>query len=698
MILWASDWESIQTVGDLILQTPLVRRKQGLRKKFKHRQLLNLVTAFDIESSTIQLPSDGVHVHNSHAFMYVWQWQFGDHFTLMGRTWQEFLQVATYIKQLLEVREQKPLLIVYVHNLSYQFQFLTGVYHFQPQEVFAVKSRKILYCRMYDALEFRCSYLQCNMTLAKFAQAMQCQVGKASGEQFDYSIVRYPWTVLTEKQLDYCTRDVISLVQAITNEMIRDGDTLLTIPLTSTGYVRKDCKAAISHLRRYFIQPQLPDIKTYRLLREAFRGGNCHCNPYYKGKIVNNVVSYDMVSCYPAQQLTKLFPITGFKPMSEPVTMERITRAIGNDKAVVATYRFAGLCLKDHKCPIPYLAIAKTMSSGFRCDNGRLLYAAHCETTLTEVDLKIVLDQYTFDSITPVCAIVADKGPLPMEYRQVIKNYYQQKTKLKTQQKYSDDARYMYMKAKNKLNGIYGMSAQDPIHQRLQYIQGNYPDPFVASDYQDQDALQNLMKAHFPYQWGVYTTAYARAALQQGIDLAGHRLVYSDTDSIKVDGEIDLTTLNYKREQLARKTGAFAADEQGHMHYMGVYQQDGRYDQFVSVGAKRYCDITNGHMDITVSGVTKDKNPVTGQLLSVQELGCIQNFKEGFIFYKAGGTASLYNDSDNFDYTDQDTGRTVHISNNVVIIDSSYQINNDKNYLKLIQDINLYGVWKKERQ
>ena len=84
--------------------------------------------------------------------------------------------------------------------------------------------------------------------------------------------------------------------------MARDGDTLQTIPLTSTGYVRRNAKRALKDgsVHHNFVYSILPDIDTYRALREAFRGGNTHANRYFAGDVVENVHSADRSSSYPA--------------------------------------------------------------------------------------------------------------------------------------------------------------------------------------------------------------------------------------------------------------------------------------------------------------------------------------------------------------------------------------------------------------
>ena len=65
--------------------------------------------------------------------------------------------------------------------------------------------------------------------------------------------------MLTEYEEEYTTTDVESLVQAMKYRVSRGGDTLLTVPLTSTGYVRRECKASLKD--RYL---QINELKPYK--------------------------------------------------------------------------------------------------------------------------------------------------------------------------------------------------------------------------------------------------------------------------------------------------------------------------------------------------------------------------------------------------------------------------------------------------
>ena len=154
---------------------------------------------------------------------------------------------------------------------------------------------------------------------------------------------------------------------------------------------------------------------------------------------------------------------------------------------------------------------------------------------------------------------------------------------------------------------------------------------------------------------------------------------------------------NYQRER-AERAKAFADDKNGKRHYIGLFEQDAHYDRFITQGAKRYAYEHDGKMGVTVSGVTKQKNEETGIPFAVEELKTLERFKPGMTWKKAGGTMAVYNDDDDFDYTDPETGNTVHIGKNVSIIPTTYTMTYSKDYSLLLREIKLYGEYKSERE
>lgn len=695
------DWYKYLSGFGLIPESKKRRRSQN-----KHR-ILNVFTAFDIETSTIWLNDDHTQ-YDVHSFMYVWQFQL-EEYTIKGRTWKEYFDWLAILQEAIgKIRSDNglsdnPLLVIWVHNLAYEWTFLSGLYPFRNDEIFFRDVRKPIYCRMFDTFEYRCSYIQSNLSLAALCKQTGVKQ-KLSGQTFDYNKIRFPWTPLSEFEEEYTTVDVESLVAAMKYRVSKGGDNLQTVPLTSTGYVRRECKEALKD--HYLDLRELkPGEKEYRLLRKAFRGGNTHANRYYVNQIVSDVYSYDISSSYPTQQLTHKFPIRPFKWLdftqkTAKRRMDRVNLFIGMGYAVVGTYQFKHLRLHNHREPIPYISLSRCQAMGdedtdLLLDNGRVMECAYMEISLTEIDLAIVLEQYDFDEIDVIEAMVAQKDFLPESYRAVIQDYYNRKTALKGDD--SEDGQYMYVKSKNMLNAVFGMSATDPVHQEIEYLDGEYK----VSSYEDftQDELLKLLKnAAFPYQWGVYTTALARKQLQDAIRLCGDRIVYCDTDSVKTLGNIPIHKLNDKLLKLAIQQKAFADDMNGKRHYIGLFESDGHYDRFITQGAKRYAYETDGHMGITVAGVSKKINEKTGVSFAVEELKTLDRFRVGMVWRKAGGTISVYNDNDDIMYTDPATGNQIRIRKNVAIVPSTYVMSYSKDYRLLLDEIQLYGDYQKARE
>lgn len=571
-----------------------------------------------------------------------------------------------------------------------EFQFLKGWYDFQADEVFRTEPRKVLKCEMFDSFEFRCSYFLTNLSLDRFTRQMGIENKKLSGEIFDYSKIRYPWTPLNDYEIQYCINDVKGLAQALIKKLKADGDTVRTVPLTSTGYVRRDVKRSMESYNRKQLADMLPDVDLYSMLREAFRGGNTHANRWYAGDIVENVSSIDIVSSYPAVMLTCKYPMSKFiyVPNCSIAELKRLLKT----KAVIMRVAFYDLDLIDNFNGCPYISRDKCRNIiGGVYDNGRLLRASYAETTICDIDFKIIKRQYKWTDMNPFKVMYARYDLLPAQIREQVQNYYKVKTELKGINE-DDDQYIYYCNNKAKLNSCYGMTAQDPVKDTLEFVNGE----FTYSDLPVRQILKaSNKKAFLAYQWGVWVTAHARSRLQDGIDLAGHNFIYADTDSVKYIGELDIEKFNKKRTLEAIKKGAYAYDNKGKAHYIGVYENEGYTlpNRFCTLGAKKYVlEDSNKRLHITIAGVNKKKGAI--------ELGKIENFKEGFIFKDAGGTESIFNDD--LDMTIEREGQQLRIRDNVVIRDSTYTLGLTAEYLDILKgcieikysDRNILGYYR----
>lgn len=660
-------------IAGTVAQIPSQKRSKGNPKTKTKVVYKDCICTFDIETS--RLPDI------EQSIMYVWMFHIHHHCTIVGRTWEELQKLLQRIKQ--ELAEEK--LCVFIHNLSYEFQFLQAIHDFQNDEVFAVDRRKVLKANMEEyGIEMRCSYLHSNMSLSEYTNKMQVEHRKLDGEEFDYTAIRYPWTELTEKQVQYCLHDVIGLAEAIEKEMELDGDNLYTFPLTSTGYVRRDAKRAMRKAPQNLVKNMLPNLLIYTMAREAFRGGDTHANRYYAGRLLKNVRSADRSSSYPDVVCNCEFPVSEFH-IAEDVTFDRLIDMIAvKKKAVLMRISITNIRLTDEYFGAPYLSRDKCrrIERG-AYDNGRILSADYLETTITDVDLRIILDQYSFDDMCAFDVAYSRYGKLPRSLIDETIAYYKAKTELKG----VDGQEIYYMKSKNKLNSIYGMMAQDPVKQTAIFTNG---------DWQMTDtAVQELLdisngKAWLPYMWGVWVTAHARAALQAGIKLAGDNFVYCDTDSVKYIGEIDWSEYNNQRIKDSTKSGAYATDPSGITHYMGVYEDDGFYPEFKTLGAKKYAFTKSpgGKTFVTIAGVTKRKGGA-----ELDKHGGLKAFEPCFVFVEAGGTESIYNDHPEIDHIEVD-GNILKIHPNIVIKDSTYTLGITAEYENLLTNSTLpLDIW-----
>lgn len=618
----------------------------------------NCVNAFDIETSNTPGTDE--------AHMYIWQWAIDEECVVIGRTWSEF---RLFINRLREINEAHRLhSVVYVHNLSFEFCFIASI--LTIDDIFCVGPHNILNFRSGN-IEFRCSYLLTNMSLNSFLKQYDVKHKKLSGEEFDYDDIRYPWTNLTPRQLEYCINDVVGLVEAIKMLMIKRGDDLLTIPLTKTGYVRRDIKGVfkaedakqkqgVKGTFNYFERKSLqPELQLYRILHDAFRGGDTHSSILWSGRIVFNALAYDRSSSYPDVLENCKYPSKPFK-LSYNANWNTLKKLYAHRIPFVVRIGVYGLNIKREFIPCPYISFNKLSNyDNPRLDNGRVTNCDYCEMSITDVDYAIIMHEYDIADIQVEECWTSKYDYLPKCFRDTIKKYYIDKTALKGVEGREEE----YLKAKENANSCYGMAATNPI--KPECIFDSETGEFVWDDeHFNPEALiiKNKVKAFLPYQIGVWTAAWARYYLRLAINACGYNFLYCDTDSVFFvdfpDGRIQkkLEELNVKLRQRSINHGAYAKDSKGHMHYLGEYELDKECFRFSSLGAKKYIyEDMNHELHITIAGVNKSKGAIELWNLAKQKTGDISDqdlimhnaFKlfnsRDVIFKEAGGTAVVYN-------------------------------------------------------
>lgn len=666
------------------------------KHKKKPKYLIYTFATFDIETTTIDNGTD-----TPYGFMYHWQMDVGG-YVVTGRRWDEWVKFMLKLVEIFKTDDTRNF-VVYIQNEAFEFQFIRDFLneHFGGFHVFAAQRRKPIYVTTGNGIQFRCSYKLTNMSLEK---AVQNELGvvhcKAAGD-LDYRVIRTADTPLNDTEFGYCVSDVVSLYELIERRLVNEHDNLESIPMTSTGYVRRDCRNSCrkdKHYRDDFLKQEMTE-SVYKLLMEAGRGGNTHANRYMSGRVWHNVDSFDVASSYPSQMFLRQFPVSKFTPYGEIESMKELDGLL-SEYACLFRVIFTGLEVRGN-IGMPYIAISKATahSKHITLDNGRVLSVINREDrendrgyialTLTDIDYQIIKEQYTWDDMSISDFHIATYGYLPEALLSQVMAYFQAKTELKDKIKEAEEKgneeeaanlAYLYAKSKNRLNGIFGMCYTNPVHD---VISINEDGEWVEDAPEIADALKKYWKSRnsfLVYAWGVWITAWARRHLEDLFNALGQdKVIYGDTDSGKaVDVDISkIDALNAKVMELADKRGAYC-DYNGTRYYMGVYEHENKVPiaKFKTLGAKKYVYEDEKGLHVTISGVNKK--------LGAKELGSIDNFIPGFIFKEAGGLTLYYNDAEQGIHQITVDGCTMTAASNIGMVDSTYEIGITREYAELI--------------
>lgn len=601
-----------------------------LQSKSDTTSYYNVAAAFDIETSSLYAGKV------KFATMYVWQFGINGS-VIIGRHWYQFSQLMEMLKNDLGVSTEKRL-IIYVHNLAYEFQFMGKRIKWEKDKagndaIFSLKKRRPIYALSENGFEFRCSYFLSNCSLSYIGAEMlfKYPVQKAVGD-LDYSLVRTSETPLTDEEIGYCINDVRVLMSYI-QEKIENENGIVHLQLTNTGYVRKytrdyctgfyisDPKASRKQgfeYRAIMRALKIQSEKEYEQLKSAFAGGFTHGSPTKVRKLHSNVGSADLSSSYPYTMVSSYFPMSTGRFLGRVKYPEQFRQLIKN-YCCLFTVTFYGLYqIFEYES---YISVSKCteISDDYIAQNGRLCEASFCTLNCTELDWDIIENIYDWSEIEINNMRIYDRGFLPREFIMSILELYKSKTTLKG----VENKEIEYMIKKGMLNSAYGMCVTDIVRDEALFIDGNWESNEADAFSQLGDYNKSYTRFLF-YPWGVWVTAHARHNLWQAIFEFGPDYIYADTDSIK--------GLNFDKHEFFFKRYNFHVEtklqimcdfygipyemvrpktNKGKEKLIGIWEREDDYKYFKTLGAKRYMyEYATGHnaglLGMTVSGVNKN--------------------------------------------------------------------------------------------
>jgi hypothetical protein len=603
----------------------------------KHVEYVDTTCTFDIE--TTNGDADG--------FAYSFQTCVGG-VVVVPRYFEDWAEMMKTLCDKWRVTDKRKL-VLYVHNLGYEFTYLIQLLTLRWGDCKALytKSRKPLTLEFSNGIEFRDSLKLFQKSLAKATKG--CKHEKLKGD-LDYTVYRTPDTPLDDKEFAYCVNDVLGLYEAIERMKKEHGFNAATIPLTNTGIVKQEVNKNLNRDKGFAkIKNALTLSKTQTYIAyKAMAGGDTHGARWKAGYTFKNCNSYDFKSAHPSQQLLWKFPTGRPFDLPEDTSEEDMNALIDAGMGWVGKIAVTGLSIKDD-CPNPCISRSKCINSEVigEEDNGRVLDAEgtlllYCDSN----DWQRIREGYNYSEMVAAESFAFRLAYLPESFRHTILEKFRIKETMKGSPEYAF--------SKICVNTIYGATAQKQIRDEYTAEIGDAIEFDKLSweknldDMTDDEVTKAQTKKNtFPFLWGLWTASMTRLKLWRLLKIVGwDRVIYWDTDSCKFEGEkvpgVDEYNEEIKRQCIARK--CVVQKDNGKCVYIGVAedehpQADYGYQEFRFLHAKCYaarnCD---GVLESTIAGVGKNEG-----VAALKD--DIENLNDFLIIEDAGGQMLTYHDA-----------------------------------------------------
>ena len=409
-----------------------------------------------------------------------------------------------------------------------------------------------------NVVEFKCSY--------KLMPNSIKDIGEMFGipkldETHNYEEMKNYTSIdeVTDEELMYINNDVRILRELI---WYLKNNNMLNITLSSNAYKfwRKD-KYMFSKCN--LVKPDNPRIN--EIVDKSYRGGITKVNPQYKGKLVENVISFDVNSLYPSVMYDNSMPIGKgeiYKSVEDGLKN-------GKKKFIVSVYVSRAKIIDGYQAFIGF--------GGFSC-------ATHYvyKECLFNVELNLWLEEF---ELFKLCYegeynIVEVVGFDSANY--VFKNYIDYWIEIKNNATLTENLPERNF-AKRMLNALYGKFGMN----QLRYSKV----PVGVSDGEIEYQVKEKMSCYYYKPIASYITSLARCKLVSAIIMCRDRFIYCDTDSIYLKGT-ELPDIPIDDVKL------------------GYWKFEHHYLKFKSLKAKCYlkCWVKNGKIvyDSSIAGLPKD--------------------------------------------------------------------------------------------
>lgn len=644
-------------------------------------------------AKAISLDTETSHNHEEDkekrlGWIYQWAFKFNNNY-YSGRTPSDLIQMLDTILDYYKCNT-KHKIVLYIHNLSYDLTYIIDIFiqHYgEPVSSLITKANRWIQIE-YERFVIRDSWVLANRSLDKWSKDLNTNYRKAIGE-INYNEIRYQDSILSiDSDWYYQLSDVATLDDCINKELKSGGYNIQTIVLTSTGFVREYARKLYkkdSANYKLFQDTKL-DEEIYNDLDFAYMGAMTHGNNDYMGELMEhiNMLHRDKRSFYPSTQRKDGYPVGkwyrlyNYATDNRKISYKDVLKWSEANCLLITFYIEDITLLKGVTFPI--LQVNKCLryrseGSHFIKDNGKVVkMEGSTLLCLTDLDFKIMIKQYHIKKLIITKVNASKRGKLPKWLLDTIDKFMEAKSFYKEEvKKYEElgdinnivESSINLMKSKNKLNGIYGMTATRPVRDEYHY---NSDTMDYELEYADtQTALDKFYKSRnnfMSFQWGCFVTAWTRYRLLSMIakdigndiceGIGYDKAIYCDTDSLfyLADEETEriYNNFNKKNYEECLNNGEYVKVGDKIIEYMTWELEPEHITSFKFLHSKCYgyiCDNDPSTLKVTIAGVPKyykedlDKEPKDRRTRE-DELGSLENLSDGFIFTHCGGTGAVY--------------------------------------------------------
>ena len=391
--------------------------------------------------------------------------------------------------------------------------------------------------------------------------------------------------ILTEKEKDYIKNDV-KIVALALRTLFDSGLDKMTIGSNALNNYKE-----ILGKNKFIHYFKELDKRLDYDLRRAYKGGFTYLNPLYKNKDIKEGITLDVNSLYPSVMYNKPMPF------DYPIYYEGEYK---EDKVYNLYIQKITCSFKIKKNHIPTIQI----KHGIFKDNEYLTTSENelgediVTLVLTNIDLKLFLEQYEVNDLTYVC------GWKFKSITGLFSRYIDYWTKIKIESTINKNLG-MRTLAKLMLNSLYGKFATS-LKAKSKY-------PYLEDDIVKYEMGEEEEKKGLYIPVGAFITSYARevtvrtsqAITDYSIKKYGRDLyVYSDTDSISTLLSIDEVKKFCNIDDVK----------------LGFWKHENTFTRAKFIRQKTYLKEIDGNIHITCAGMPK----------SCYDYVEWNNFKEGF--------------------------------------------------------------------